>query len=104
QFIQITKDLLKILLRNPEFDIINPYLYKTKAEVFACLPEELRKNSNLSASCWMISRIPDNKHCGYCVPCISRRISLEYNNIEFKEYANDIFNADLNSLQDTDDK
>src|SRR5690606_34405940 len=33
QFVQITKELLKILLRNPKFDIINPYLYKTKAEV-----------------------------------------------------------------------
>lgn len=104
QFVQITIDLLKILLRNPEFDIINPYLYKTKAEVFACLPEELRKQSYLSASCWMISRIPDNKHCGYCVPCISRRISLEYNNVEFDEYAHDIFNSDLNNLDDTDDK
>ncbi len=104
QFVQITKDLLKTLLRNPEFDIVNPYLYKTKAEVFAVLPEELKKQSNLSASCWMISRIPENKHCGFCVPCISRRISLEYNNIEFDEYANDIFRTDLNSLSDTDDK
>lgn len=104
QFVQITKDLLKILLRNPKFDIINPYLYKTKAEVFACLPEELRNKSDVSASCWMISRIPDNKHCGYCIPCITRRISLEYNDIQFDEYANDIFNSDLNSLSDTDDK
>jgi 7-cyano-7-deazaguanine synthase in queuosine biosynthesis len=104
QFAQITKELLKVLLRNPEFDIINPYLYKTKAEVFACLPEELRKKSDVSASCWMISRIPENKHCGYCVPCITRRIALEYNNIQFDEYANDIFNSDLNSLSDTDDK
>lgn len=104
QFVQITNDLLKTLLRNPKFDIINPYLYKTKAEVFDILPEVLKKKSNLSASCWMISRIPDNKHCGYCVPCISRRISLEYNNIEFDEYALDIFKTDLNNLSDTDDK
>lgn len=104
QFAQITKELLKVLLRNPEFDIINPYLYKTKAEVIACLPEELRKKSNVSASCWMISRIPENKHCGYCIPCITRRIALEFNNIQFNEYANDIFSSDLNSLSDTDDK
>jgi len=104
QFVDLTKELLQKLMRNPKFDIINPFLYKTKAEVFAQLPKELKDQAYLSATCWMISRIPDNKHCGFCIPCISRRISLEYNKIFFNEYANDIFNIDLNKLNDTDDK
>jgi hypothetical protein len=50
----------------------------------------------------MISYIPGGKHCGICIPCISRRIALEYNGLRFKEYFNDIFNKDINSLPDTD--
>ena len=104
QFIQITKELLQILLRNKEFEIINPFLYKTKAEVFSTLPIELKKQAYMSVSCWMLHRNRENKHCGYCIPCIARRISLEFNNIEFDEYVHDIFRMDLSTLSDTDDK
>lgn len=104
EFVEITKDIFRTLLSNPAFDIVNPFLYLTKAEVFAKLPVELQKEAYHSASCWMISRIPGNKHCGFCIPCISRRISIEYNGQNFNEYANDIFNLDMNGLVDTDDK
>ena len=50
----------------------------------------------------MISRL--NKHCGYCVPCISRRIAIEYNGLSFKEYEIDIFKADISKLGETDDR
>src|SRR5690606_5716220 len=81
EFIHIIEEIFKIVLDNPKFEIVNPYLYLTKAEVLAKLPEGLLKKSYLSVTCWMISRI--QKHCGYCIPCISRRIALEYNNISF---------------------
>ncbi len=104
EFVALVERIFQLLLSNPDFEIKNPFLYKTKAEVFELLPDKLKKAANVSASCWMISRIPENKHCGYCIPCISRRISLEYNNIFFKEYHTDIFKTDLNKLSDTDDK
>lgn len=104
QFVLLAQEIFRVLLSNPAFEILNPFLYKTKAEVFSVLPIELQKEAYHSASCWMISRIPGNKHCGYCVPCISRRIAIEYNKISFAEYAHDIFNTDLNTLKDDDDK
>jgi 7-cyano-7-deazaguanine synthase in queuosine biosynthesis len=104
EFVFMVESIFKVLLNNNGFEIKNPFLYLTKAEVFSLLPDELRKASKDSASCWMISRIPENKHCGYCIPCISRRISLEFNNNAFKEYQTDIFKTDINKLPDTDDK
>lgn len=50
----------------------------------------------------MIQRL--NKHCGYCVPCISRRIALEYNGISFDEYETDLFDTDVSKLEDTNDR
>ncbi len=104
KFVQEVNSFLKILLINSTFEIVNPYLYNTKAEVISKLPKKLQEKARLSASCWMIHYIPENKHCGYCIPCISRRIALEYNGIHFDEYYNDIFNYDLNTLLDSDDK
>lgn len=104
EFVILLERLFKILFNNPQFEIANPFLYKTKAEVFSLLPTNLKKAANHSASCWMISRMPENKHCGYCIPCISRRIAIEYNKIFFKEYQNDIFKMDLNQLDEFDDK
>ena len=90
----------KIILENPNFEIINPYLYLTKAEVLGKLPKALLKKSYLSVTCWKISRV--QKHCGVCIPCISRRIALEHHGIKFNEYIIDLFNTDLNSLSDHD--
>jgi len=104
EFVDTMRQIFRILLSNQEFQIINPYLYQTKAEVFSLLPKKLQEQAHLTATCWMISRIPGNKHCGYCIPCISRRIALEFNSISFDEYAHNLFTMDLNSLSDTDDK
>ena len=104
QFVNDAQEIFRQLLSNNAFEIQNPFLYKTKAEVFAVLPVELQKQVHYSASCWMISRVPGNKHCGICIPCISRRIAIEYNDLSFSEYQTDIFNTDLNTLSDSDDK
>lgn len=101
-FLILAQDIFRTLLSNDDFEVFNPFLYKTKAEVFALLPKQLKEKAIYSASCWMISRIPENKHCGICIPCISRRISIEFNKIKFDEYAQDLFSKDLNSLNDDD--
>jgi len=103
-FVKDTQEIFRTLLSNPQFEIVNPFLYKTKAEVFAVLPKPLQKLAHRSASCWKISHVPGNKHCGFCIPCISRRIAIEYNKESFSEYYHDIFNTDLNTLKDDDDK
>lgn len=102
EFVVRVQKIFQTLLGNSDFEIHNPFLYKTKAEVFALLPDELKKAASGSASCWMIQRL--NKHCGYCVPCISRRIALEHNGISFNEYETDLFNMDVSKLEDTNDR
>jgi len=104
EFVLQTQDIFKILLGNEHFEIQNPFLYKTKGEVFSLLPKELQNEAKVSASCWMISRIEGNKHCGYCIPCISRRIATEFNGVKFKEYETDIFKIDVTKLPDTKDQ
>lgn len=96
EFLSTIQSLFRQILGNPEFEIVNPYLYKTKAEVFSVLPDELKKKARHSASCWMIGRL--NQHCGQCLPCISRRIAIEYNGLAFKEYKCDLFNKDHSIL------
>lgn len=103
-FVETIKSAFRQLLSNAQFEIQNPFLYLTKAEVIAIIPKAFRTNLKYSASCWMISRIPENKHCGYCVPCISRRIALEYHGVNIKEYDYDLFKADLNALSNDDDR
>ncbi|HEX5002159.1 MAG TPA: 7-cyano-7-deazaguanine synthase [Bacteroidia bacterium] len=104
QFVSDAQEIFRTLLSNPAFEIQNPFLYKTKAEVFAVLPAALQKEVHHSASCWKISHVPRNQHCGFCIPCISRRIAIEFNGINVNEYHFDIFKADLNTLRDDDDK
>lgn len=102
EFVSNAQEIFKTLLSNPDFEISNPFLFKTKAEVVSLLPKQLHSKLSSSASCWMISHVPGEKHCGFCIPCISRRIALEYNNIHLKEYHIDIFKTDINILPDTD--
>jgi hypothetical protein len=104
RFVTLMESIFKTLLSNPGFELINPFLFLTKAEVFGSMPGPLRKAAIVSASCWMISRIPGNKHCGYCIPCISRRIAIEFHNLKFKEYHIDIFKSAITKLDDADDK
>jgi len=102
--VQRIQNLFRAILDNDRFEISNPFNYKTKAEVFAVMPEELQRRADLSASCWMISRNAEGKHCGYCVPCISRRIAIEYNGHKFNEYETDIFKTDVSKLPETKDQ
>ncbi len=101
-FILHAQSIFQTLLRNSDFQIVNSFLYKTKAEVVALLPKPLYSEIHNSVSCWMISYVPGEKHCGVCIPCISRRIALEYNGIKLNEYHTDIFKTDINSLSDDD--
>ncbi|MDX2191504.1 MAG: 7-cyano-7-deazaguanine synthase [Bacteroidota bacterium] len=99
-FVTHAQEIFRTVLSNPVFEISNPFLYKTKAEVFAVMPNKLQKEVQNSASCWMISHVPQEKHCGICIPCISRRIAIEYNGLKVNEYHTDIFTTDINTLAD----
>jgi 7-cyano-7-deazaguanine synthase in queuosine biosynthesis len=101
EYLQLAGALFTRLLRVP-IDIENPYLYRTKAAVVAPVVQGYREAIPMSVSCWRGSRQAVN-HCGVCVPCLMRRISLEYNGYQDDEYARDIFREDISQLEPGDD-
>jgi len=102
EFLNKVENIFKVLLNNDTFQIFNPFLYKTKAEVISVLSDEISKYIPLSISCWKASRNVTKHHCGECIPCISRRIACEFNGYKIDEFVKDIFSSDLSSLSDED--
>lgn len=100
-FENLFSDILGVPLR-----ISNPYLYMTKAEVVRdlCSVEHLAAVRS-STSCWKAARlISDADHCGECVPCLVRRIALEYWNVtDATKWARDLFRENIASLPHDDD-
>jgi 7-cyano-7-deazaguanine synthase in queuosine biosynthesis len=85
------------------FELLNPYVYRTKGEVIDGLWKTLRDSIPVASSCWR-SRLPQGKtHCGECIPCYVRRIAIETHGADTTAYARDIFSENIGSLPPTDD-
>lgn len=62
--------------------VTNPFLLKSKTEVLLSIPEEKRYLLPMTISCSKYDMLrwekPDRTvtHCGYCLPCIYRRIAM----------------------------
>jgi 7-cyano-7-deazaguanine synthase in queuosine biosynthesis len=103
EFVRMMGDLLSTLLNYP-LKISNPFLYMTKAEVVAGAVARHREVIEGTVSCWKAARvIGDKKHCGYCVPCLSRRVALETHGLELPEYQKDVLREEMSDL-DTDNE
>ncbi|UJH67381.1 7-cyano-7-deazaguanine synthase [Allomuricauda sp. SCSIO 65647] len=102
KFIDLAKEIFMKLLSLDGLEIVNPFLYKTKGEVVGILDEEIANNANKSISCWKASRVSAKNHCGECIPCLSRRISLEYNGVYLDEYSRDLLKENISSLPPDD--
>ncbi len=103
EFVCEIKNVLSQLL-GFDFEIDNPFLYKTKAEVVEGVCKHHPKAIEVSISCWKASRVVgEHSHCGFCVPCLIRRVSLEKHGLRLDEYSRDILVEDLSSLPTTDD-
>jgi 7-cyano-7-deazaguanine synthase in queuosine biosynthesis len=84
-----------------EFSILNPFLFWTKGK-----EAELLRSSGFSSaikdtvSCWgypnQTIHFKDCNHCGYCIPCIVRRVSVTASGMApFDDrYFYDVFSAD----------
>nr|WP_321234961.1 7-cyano-7-deazaguanine synthase [uncultured Psychroserpens sp.] len=102
KFVDLAKEIFLKLLSLENLDIVNPFLYKTKGEVVGILDKEIANNANKSISCWKASRVSAKNHCGECIPCLSRRISLEYNGVHLDEYSRDLLTEKISSLNPED--
>ena len=93
---QVLDDMEELASRALErpISIRNNLLRLTKPEV-AKLAVQLGQEAILkeTISCWSAGRT--RRHCGYCAPCIMRRISCELHGIEDAEYDHDVFTDDV---------
>ena len=90
EFVALAVEFFSSVL-DVDLKITNPYLYSTKAEVVAKLGAKDRSALERSVSCWRGARVPSYNHCGECVPCLVRRVALEFNGIKLAEYKRDLF-------------
>jgi 7-cyano-7-deazaguanine synthase in queuosine biosynthesis len=103
EFVHLVGEFFTELLGFP-IRVVNPYLYKTKAETIAKLVSQHREAVKMSVSCWRGSRLSrDFNHCGECVPCLIRRVSTEFNWLVLPEYARDLLGLDINALATNDE-
>jgi 7-cyano-7-deazaguanine synthase in queuosine biosynthesis len=83
--------------------IRNPFLYQSKTDMLRELDPALSQAVVRSVSCARPQRYKDRgvRHCGYCVPCVYRRVSLMAAGLDRAgEYAFDVYN-DLPSMTPT---
>jgi len=76
--------------------IKNPFMYESKTDMIRGLEAPLRDLVLRSISCARPSRYKQMKvnHCGYCVPCIYRRIAMMEGDLDrASNYAFDVFTA-----------
>jgi len=86
-----------------DLSISNPFLYQTKAKVIRGVVAEHSSAVPLAISCWRASRVRGGKdHCGVCIPCLVRRIAIEYNGLLLEEYDRDVLAEDIAALDEDD--
>lgn len=89
---------------NLAVQITNPYVHKTKAEVTKIVWDKLPSAIPMALSCWRTSRLTGNAtHCGTCIPCIVRRVAIEYHGVDSTVYEKNLFTQQFADLQEDDD-
>lgn len=94
--------MLSRLLRY-QISIINPFLYRTKAEVVKDAVIHHTKMVPHTVSCWKASRVSEKNHCGSCIPCLVRRIGIEANGLRLEEYKRDLLGEKILALGHEDE-
>jgi len=103
EFLHIMESLLSRLLNIDGFNVTNPFLYMTKAEVVSCISGDMIHAIPKSVSCWRSARLGSIKHCGECIPCLARRIALEHNDLSSGPWNRDILTEDVLGLSAEDE-
>lgn len=85
------------------FQILNPYVHLTKAEVITKIINSFPYTIPITRSCWRDARLPEGiTHCGECLPCFIRRIAIEYSIPDSTNYGRDVWSEEISKL-DPDD-
>ena len=84
--------------------IENPYVNRTKAKVILPVVRHLPEAIPISTSCWKNARLSGTStHCGFCIPCVVRRIAIETHCPDATAYARNLFSENLGALSEDDD-
>jgi len=79
--------------------IHNPFLYQSKTDILTNVPENIKPLLLKTVSCshpdvFRWSGVSKKRHCGYCVPCIYRRIAMAGIGIDNPaNYVTDVFTS-----------
>jgi 7-cyano-7-deazaguanine synthase in queuosine biosynthesis len=101
EYLRIVGDLMSALL-SVDLRVTNPFLYRTKGELVAPLVGRHDTAISQAVSCWQASRVATG-HCGFCIPCLVRRIALEANGYAGDAYGRDLLREDLDAADPDDD-
>jgi 7-cyano-7-deazaguanine synthase in queuosine biosynthesis len=103
EILQLMEQFLSSVL-GISIKIDNPYLNRTKAEVILPVIQRLPAAVPLAVSCWKNARLSAGAtHCGFCIPCIIRRIAIETHITDTTAYARDLFGENLSIAAVDDD-
>lgn len=85
----------------------NPFLFQSKTDMLREISAELRPALQASNSCARPSRYRDHgvEHCGYCMPCLYRRVAMMEADLDTADhYAFDVFTklAQLSPIKQAD--
>ncbi len=85
----------------------NPFLFQSKTDMLREIPADLEGMVRASTSCARPTRYQQLgvKHCGYCVPCIYRRVAMIEASLDHStDYAFDVFRdlPQLTAIQQAD--
>ncbi|MNW46454.1 7-cyano-7-deazaguanine synthase [compost metagenome] len=101
--IKLFNNLLSVL--RLDLKVTNPFQYKTKGEIIDKLDEGFKAEIINTHTCSLSRQNPHifekKKQCGFCIPCILRKISLaSYDNEEFDVEYEVNYGAKLNDITD----
>jgi 7-cyano-7-deazaguanine synthase in queuosine biosynthesis len=103
EFVSCMGEILSTLL-GYSIRILNPFLYLTKAGAVESVVRRHLGAVKETVSCWKASRVSGRyKHCGFCLPCLVRRIAVEANGADLPEYKRNLFSENVGALPPDDD-
>lgn len=101
QTLHFFQELIRLISGNPDFKVINPFLYKTKADIIRLIIQHgcghLIKESMSCAHSW--EQKLEHAHCGLCSRCVDRRVAIiaadAMNLANPSDYKYDLFTSSL---------
>lgn len=95
KFIESFTNLISMVF-DSNIQILNPFLWKTRAEVIDVLKDNgVSELLPISSSCNHSRRPKIHPHCGTCSQCVDRKFAVIYSGLNDQNYENSTFAKDI---------